>query len=313
MNELTLVDNLCKVTQTSLSFKRDVTKKEWQKVFDACNHIEGCIQFWIGDLLKYRDQQWGMYDDVAEQTGIDKETLRDYKKVSENIESGVRTPNLTFSHHKKVAYLEPEKQKEFLQKAVDDSLSVRELAQEIKADKRKNLKPIPLPPNTYKIIYADPPWSYNDKQETKMLGGAEKHYPTMSIDDLCNMVIPKTQDNAVLFLWTTSPLLEESFTVIKSWGFEYKTSFIWDKVKHNMGHYNSVRHELLLVCTKGSCTPENIKLYDSVQSIEKTKKHSQKPIEFMNIIDTLYPSGKRIELFAREKQKDNWEIWGNEL
>ena len=51
MNELITVDNYCKITQTSLSFKRDVTKAEWQKVFDACNHIEGCIQFWIGDLL----------------------------------------------------------------------------------------------------------------------------------------------------------------------------------------------------------------------------------------------------------------------
>jgi len=67
-----------------------------------------------------------------------------------------------------------------------------------------------------------------------------------------------------------------------------------------------------LVCTKGSCTPEHVKLFDSVQSIEKTNKHSQKPIEFMDIIDTLYPSGNRIELFAREKLKENWHTWGNE-
>ena len=46
----------------------------------------------------------------------------------------------------------------------------------------------------------------------------------------------------------------------------------------------------------------NIKLFDSVQSIEKTKKHSEKPEEFRNIIDTLYTKGKRIELFARLKK-----------
>lgn len=79
-----------------------------------------------------------------------------------------------------------------------------------------------------------------------------------------------------------------------------------------MGHYNSVRHELLLVCTKGSCTPENIKLFDSVQSIEKTSKHSEKPEEFREIIETLYPSGNRIELFARKKI-DNWDSWGDEV
>lgn len=78
-----------------------------------------------------------------------------------------------------------------------------------------------------------------------------------------------------------------------------------------MGHYNSVRHELLLVCTKGSCTPDNLKLFDSVQSIERTE-HSKKPNEFRQIIETLYPIGNKLELFGREKIK-GWEVFGNEL
>jgi len=100
------------------------------------------------------------------------------------------------------------------------------------------------------------------------------------------------------------------FEVIEAWGFKYKTSFVWDKIKHNMGHYNSVRHEFLLVCTKGSCLPDNKKLFDSVLSIEKTE-HSNKPEEFRNIIDTLYIYGNRIELFARQKV-DGWDSWGND-
>jgi len=138
------------------------------------------------------------------------------------------------------------------------------------------------------------------------------HYPLMSIEELCNMPIEDiTEDNAVLFIWVTSPILEESFRVINSWGFKYKTSFVWDKVKHNMGHYNSVRHEFLLVCIKGSCQPDVNKLFDSVQSIERAG-HSEKPEEFRKIIDTLYTFGKRIELFARKKV-DGWEYYGNEL
>lgn len=167
----------------------------------------------------------------------------------------------------------------------------------------------------YNIIYADPPWSYNDKQNTKKLGGAVKHYQTMSIGELQFMgdfVKDISEKNAVLFFWVTSPLLEVSFSVINAWGFKYKTSFVWDKVKHNMGHYNSVRHELLLVCTKGSFTPQVKKLFDSVQSIERTKKHSQKPQEFRNIINTIYPRGNRIELFARE-QSEGWDVFGNEV
>ena len=165
----------------------------------------------------------------------------------------------------------------------------------------------------YRIFYADPPWSYGDKQETIKLGGASKHYPTMSIEQLCAMPIKEIKEkNAVLFIWVTSPLLEESFDVINAWGFKYKTSFVWDKIKHNMGHYNSVRHEFLLICTSGSCTPDHKKLFNSVQSIERSDKHSEKPEQFREIIKTLYTHGRSIELFSRVNTA-GWDSFGNQL
>jgi len=133
----------------------------------------------------------------------------------------------------------------------------------------------------------------------------------MTIVQLCALPIRElADDNAVLFLWATSPMLPEALTVATAWGFQYKASFIWDKIKHNMGHYNSVRHELLLICTRGSCLPDSKELIDSVQTIERTE-HSVKPEEFRHIIDRLYPVGKRIELFSRRKV-DGWQAWGNE-
>jgi N6-adenosine-specific RNA methylase IME4 len=168
--------------------------------------------------------------------------------------------------------------------------------------------------NKFRIVYADPAWMYNDKQDIPNLGGAKKHYDSMSIKELCLLPIKEiTEENAVLFIWVTSPILEECFNVINAWGFKYKSSFVWDKVQHNMGHYNSVRHEFLLIATKGSCTPDNKKLYDSVRTIEKTSRHSQKPEEFLDIIDDLYTHGNRIELFCRENNKNNWNVWGNEI
>jgi N6-adenosine-specific RNA methylase IME4 len=179
--------------------------------------------------------------------------------------------------------------------------------------KRLRRETPPLPSDKYRIIYADPPWRYGNIGPDEY-GPAERHYPTMSITELCELgeqIEEITDDNAVLFLWVTSPLLAECFPVIRAWGFKYKTSFVWDKVGHNFGHYNSVRHELLLVCTKGSCTPDVSKLFDSVQSIEKSREHSEKPEQFREIIDTLYTHGKRIELFSRT-QVPGWEMWGNE-
>ncbi len=168
--------------------------------------------------------------------------------------------------------------------------------------------------NKFRIIYADPAWSYNDKQDTAQLGGAAKHYDTMSVSEICSLPVKEiSEKDSVLFLWVTSPLLEDAFTVIKSWGFKYKTSFVWDKVKHNMGHYNSVRHEFLLIATKGSCVPDNKKLYDSVQIIERNNNHSEKPIEFLNIIDDIYTYGNKLEMFCRNIKKDKWYGWGNEI
>ncbi len=165
--------------------------------------------------------------------------------------------------------------------------------------KRKIVETPPLPKNKYNVILADPPWEYADTCEDGAIQskGADKHYPTMTIQQLSTMDVPYiSAKDSILFMWTTSPMLEDSFKVINAWGFKYKAGFIWDKIKHNMGHYNSVRHEFLLLCIKGSFQPEEMKLFDSVVSIEKTKKHSEKPEVFYEMIETLYPKGKKIEL-----------------
>jgi len=171
-----------------------------------------------------------------------------------------------------------------------------------------------LPSQKFTVIYADPPWSYNDKQSgtiSESYGAAEKHYPSMSMAELKALDVRSlAADNSVLFLWATSPLLPEGLELSRAWGFAYKASFVWDKVKHNMGHYNSVRHEFLLLATRGSCTPQISRLFDSVQSIERTG-HSEKPEQFREIIETLYPKGHKIELFARKKS-NGWSVWGNE-
>ena len=235
---------------------------------------------------------------------LSKHEPEEREKITEVIEKGEISINKAFQEIKK------QEKKEKLEEKKQEYKERVEQASESKHSKKVDIE------NTdkkFRIIYADPCWSYNDKQNTDKLGGAEKHYDTMSIRELSELPVKEiTEDDAVLFLWVTSPLLEESFEVIKAWGFKYKTSFIWDKVKHNMGHYNSVRHEFLLIATKGSCTPDNKKLYDSVQSIERTE-HSAKPKEFMDIIDDLYVYGDRLEMFAREGDRENWLYWGNEI
>lgn len=211
--------------------------------------------------------------------------------------------------YKKIRDASPELKEAILNKGMSVDKAYKQLR---KKEHNENLKTKEWPSGKFRVIYTDNPWQYGDKRPPNH-GGAEEHYNTMSISELCNLPVADIADeNAVLFMWVTSPLLEDSFKVINAWGFEYKTSFVWDKVKHNMGHYNSVRHEFLLIATKGSCVPDNAKLFDSVQVIERTDKHSEKPEEFRKIINTLYQWGGRIELFARKKV-EGWEAWGNQV
>lgn len=215
-----------------------------------------------------------------------------------------------------LARLEPEAQRRVveIEGVKEGTTSVLQARREV--TRREKREAPPLPSDKYRVIYADPPWSYGNSGVigNDNYGHVQRHYPSMTIEELCAMgtaVREMVEDDAVLFLWVTSPLLEECFPVIHAWGFRYKTSFVWDKVRHNFGHYNSVRHELLLVCTRGSCTPDNPMLYDSVQTIERSEVHSQKPEAFRDIIDALYAHGRRIELFARTAAA-GWEVWGND-
>ena len=166
------------------------------------------------------------------------------------------------------------------------------------------------PTEKYRIVYADPPWSYGNTQPDYHTEQRD-HYPVMELPAICAIPVREWAENdAALFLWVTSPILEESFEVVRAWGFEYKASFVWDKIKHNMGHYNSVRHELLLICTRGSCQPDKQQLFDSVQSIERGK-HSEKPVEFYDIIETLYTHGRKLEMFARGAARDGWDVYAH--
>lgn len=82
----------------------------------------------------------------------------------------------------------------------------------------------------YKIIYADPPWSYKDKALAGNRGAICK-YPVMGGAELLALPIHKiAADDCILFLWVTMPKLNECFELIKAWGFDYKTvGFTWIK------------------------------------------------------------------------------------
>jgi N6-adenosine-specific RNA methylase IME4 len=134
----------------------------------------------------------------------------------------------------------------------------------------------------------------------------------MDINEICDLEVQKIcNDDAILFLWVTSPMLENGLKVLKNWGFEYRTSMVWVKPTIGMGQWVRQRHEFVLIGVKGNLpTPEGSNKPDSV--IESPREeHSKKPDILYEIIEKMYPELSKVELFSRKK-REGWDNWGFE-
>ena len=165
-------------------------------------------------------------------------------------------------------------------------------------------------PHAFPIVYADPPWRYEHiETESRAI---ENQYPTMTLSDICAMPVSGiVTDDAVLFLWATSPKLLEAMHVIDAWGFTYRTCAVWVKDKIGMGYYFRQQHELLLVATRG--TPPTPAPRDRPASVIEAARleHSAKPDEVYELITRMYPTLPKVELFARSS-REGFTAWGNQ-
>jgi len=169
----------------------------------------------------------------------------------------------------------------------------------------------------YQIIYADPPWNYNSsirRNTRSRFNHVSEHYSVMNTEDIKNLPIDNISDkDCLLFMWVTSPLLEEGLEVMKSWGFKYGTiAFCWNKINPMPGSYTISQVEICLVGRKGKI-PQPRGLRNIKQFIEeKRTKHSKKPNDVRKRIELMFPKQDKVELFAREKYY-GWDIWGDEV
>lgn len=169
-------------------------------------------------------------------------------------------------------------------------------------------------------IVADPPWRYGN---TSTRGAAEDHYPTMSIEELCELPVARERsaDESHLYLWATAGHLPEAFSVMSAWGFEYKTYLVWVKPQMGMGNYFRVSTELVLFGVKGGLRTNHRGLMNYFEA--RRSKHSAKPRAFRELVKKA-SSGPYLEMFARCRKEDmltgcecsrcedGWEVWGNE-
>lgn len=168
----------------------------------------------------------------------------------------------------------------------------------------------------YAVILADPPWSYDRKAGA---GVADDIYNTMPLGDIKALPIGDlAQENAVLLLWATFPMLREALEVVEAWGFRYRTvAFNWIKLNRDgspffgIGHYTKSNSEICLLAVRGKGVPV---IDNTISQVVMTvrRDHSRKPDKVYAQIEQLWGPQRRVELFARHR-REGWACWGNQV
>ena len=152
-----------------------------------------------------------------------------------------------------------------------------------------------------------------DIKKNIFISTASFKYPTLKTEELKKLKVEDiSEKDCILFMWTSNPHLDQAIELGKSWGFDYKTvAFVWNKMVHNPGQYNLSYCELCLLFKKGRIpTPRGARNIKQLVESKRTR-HSEKPIKVLTNIEKMFPSQKKIELFARTKNK-GWDVWGLE-
>lgn len=302
---------------TGVSIQGRPSFDEYAGVLEFCRRAHKAAGWWLVDLLRYGENRpdWKeRLGQIIDATGYAEQTLKNLKYLGENLHPSCRRNDLDFSAHFEVAALPPPDQSQWLERAVAEGWTKRDLRLNIRAARRRKvIDGQAVLEGRYRVIYADPPWLYNDRPPSE--SGAQAHNPGMTIDALCGLpVASHAHSDAVLFLWCTAPMLLQApgpREVIAAWGFQPKTGMVWDKVRHNWGHYVSIRHEHLIIATRGSCTPDRpTPMIDSVWTERQDDEHPTKPESFRQHIERLY-DGPYLELFGR-KPVPGWTVFGND-
>ena len=173
-----------------------------------------------------------------------------------------------------------------------------------------------FPNKKYNIIYADPPWQYQESW-----GNGQVGYITMTNEEIKKLSVSSiAEDKAHLYLWVTNPFIKEGLEVCKAWGFDYKTLITWVKTykdgtpEMGMGYYFRGCTEHIIFGVRGKMKCQNKTTRNLVVEVNP-KLHSKKPHTFKDMIVNCSGNLPRIELFARNVGlfDEGWEYWGNEV
>ena len=241
--------------------------------------------------------------ELSKVASVSHDTISKVKKIQAKAPQEVKAKLATGEVSINAAYKEIKKE----EKKEQRDKKIQEVKQKIETENLTTLD------KKYHVIAIDPPWAYNEKggfssddYDAQNNRGAVD-YPTMTVEQIKKIEIPSA-DDSVLFLWTTHAFLRDGFDIIKEWGFEYKATIVWDKVKMGMGRNVRMQVEFCLLGVKGKPIIQGSSERDIIT--EPRREHSRKPEAFYEMVERMC-IGNKLDYFSRQTRK-NWEHYGAE-
>jgi N6-adenosine-specific RNA methylase IME4 len=171
-----------------------------------------------------------------------------------------------------------------------------------------------LPQQKFGVVYADPEWRFEPwSRETGLDRAADNHYPTSATEVIASRDVASIcADDCVLFLWATAPMLPQALLVMGTWGFDYRSQFVWVKDRIGTGYWTRNQHELLLIGVRGKPPAPAPGTRESSVIMAPVTEHSVKPEIVLEYIEGWYPTLPKIELNRRGPARKGWSAWGLE-
>lgn len=118
---------------------REMSVAEWMHAGQRLGAMARCGQWGLGDWIRYGEARFGeRYSRPAKITGYDVQSLMNMVYVASRFDISRRREDLSWSHHEAVASLEPHIQDYWLDRAIEDKLSVADLRGELRAARRSS-------------------------------------------------------------------------------------------------------------------------------------------------------------------------------
>jgi hypothetical protein len=125
------------LTPTSWGAHEGMPFSEWVAHGRRLGVMGRGVGWWIGDWLRFGNAAYGeRYTAASRTTGYDRQSLMNMVYVASRFEPPRRRERLSWSHHAEIAPFEPAEQDQWLDRAERDRLSVRDLREAIRTQRR---------------------------------------------------------------------------------------------------------------------------------------------------------------------------------